>query len=208
MREKMLELHRTQLVHCGDYIPDKFAAHPVLMTLDEKYDEFYTPPRNLLRALEDGPQAIVSQIYLALELFLAPMAKFQLRNVIGDDRVTLEVWHNIRMLSKVPKLWPIFIVATRNLPQMRFLDVVLLDPPDYLSTSVGRPQSLKETLRHCGLSPDEKAVRTYISSWISMERTLALHEEFQRLNPMVPAEVNVITNILQKGWTGVSVLGH
>lgn len=44
-----------------------------------------------------------------------------------------------------------------------------------------------------------KALRTNISQSLSMEQALDLHEKFQRLQPMVHAEVQVITYLLQNG---------
>ncbi|ERF74957.1 hypothetical protein EPUS_05165 [Endocarpon pusillum Z07020] len=212
LRTKILDLQLTQLhdhlipktrealrVH----VVERTAARPILMTLLSPHKELTNALRSLVDTFQYDASYAASQLLAAFDLAYVPFAKLHLRNIIGDNHITNDLWSNICLLKRLPKAWGIILEALEKLPQLRVLDIVCLQSPNVTSTPHSEPQSLKRTLRRCGLSPVSTALRTNIIRHLSMEQVLALHEKFQRLKPMMHAEVQIITYLLQKGSDGV-----
>lgn len=204
----MIHLHSAPL--STDLIPDlnttmsqhvfkKFEIIPSLVALVSTYEQF----SSCLSALNDALHAPASEIGLqaakAFELSCSPFAKLRLKNMIGDDEIGQKTWNELCLIDKVPKAFYTFRVALEQLPQLRFVKIVFLEAPDNPPCSVTAPQSLKETMRRCGLSPNVTALRANINKHINMEHTQTIHKQFQNLSPMVHTKVRVIAHLLQEG---------
>jgi hypothetical protein len=171
-------LHRTRLL--SDTLPkvkSAFFEHVVeknqvvseLRASASAHPQFSKALLALIEGLKDDSLALRSHLTLALGLTSIPFAKLHLRNLIRDNQATQGVWNGIFLLSKLPQVWNTFRIALQNLPQLRFLSVICLDPPQIPKIPVCEAQSLKKTLRRCGLSPDVAAIRTNINQYLTME---------------------------------------
>lgn len=191
LNTKVLDLHVTQLhdhlipkIHeaLRVHVVERTAACPILMTLLSPYKEFTDALWSLVDLFQYDVSYAASQLLAALDLACVPFAKLHLRNIIGDNHITNDLWNKICLLKKGPKAWNIILEALEKLPQLRVLDIVCLQPPNLTTTSPSEPQSLKRTLRRCGLSQDLTALRTNITRHLNMKQVLALHEKSSVLN--------------------------
>jgi hypothetical protein len=208
----MLEFHITPL--CRDLLPriseamqvhveKKTTTHPMLMSLMSLYEPFSTALSKLVDYLKGGASTFPLQLRTALELSCIPFSKLHMRNIIGDNHITRELWNDICLLGKTLRILCIFLAALEHLPQLRSFSVICLDTPGIPANSTIEPQSLKKTLRKCGLSPDVTTLHTLVNKYLSMECCQTLHAKLQRQEPMVHAEVQVIVHLPKKDSDGV-----
>jgi OTT_1508-like deaminase len=179
-----------------EHVKNKYGDNPVLATLMSTDQVFCRALWSLVDALDDSIEWLGRQSQSAFVLSSVPDGKDHLGKLIGDDHITGEIWKCLYAVAKFAKIWNTFGISLQNLPQLRFLSIVYLSTPESQLLSILDPQSMKKTLRRCGLPPDATGVQAFIGRAFSVEDAQTLHKKFQSLQPMVHAEVQVIAHLL------------
>lgn len=187
----------------SEHVIKKVENNPLFMTLVSTHGQFSDCLCALSNALRGGAPEIITQMAKAFELSCIPFAKLHLLNIVGNDKLGQKIWNDICLVGKVPKISNAFEAALKHLPQLRLFEIVFLEAPDSPPLPMTAPQSLKKTLRRCGLSPDVTALQTNINGNMDMERAQTMHQQFQSQYPMIHAEVQVIAHLLQEGSENV-----
>ena len=130
------------------------------------------------------------QILAAFELCCIQFAKLHLRNIIRDNHIAIKLWSDICLLGRLPKIVVAFDIALEYLPFLRSVNIVCIGTPNVPLIWSSQSQSLKKNLRRCGLSPDVTTVHNNINPNSTIDRCQALHDDFQRLDPVVHADTS------------------